>query len=94
MIPDPTNFLALATSILVDFFIFSDQVQLLDPKSGRTKPIFVGPVDHRPETHPSAQGSSKVVSSPPSVVLLCPGSWAGALGHFQTDHLPLETDFQ
>jgi len=54
----------------------------------------VGPVDHRPETHPSAQGSSKVVSSPPLVVLLCPGSWAGALGHFQTDHLPLETDFQ
>jgi len=32
-----TKFLAVATSILVDFWIFSDQAQLLDPESAASK---------------------------------------------------------
>ena len=31
------NFLGVATSILVDFWIFSDQAQLLDPESAASK---------------------------------------------------------
>ena len=31
------GFLAVATSILVDFWIFSDQAQLLDPESAASK---------------------------------------------------------
>ena len=34
-----TIFLAVATSILVDFWIFSDQAQLLDPESAASKDV-------------------------------------------------------